>query len=163
MFYAVDRILRQQKEARAAVESKAKENQNTVQPLLPSVLGINQLPNSDSHGIPPQHEPSQATDNLGITPNSSTSIANTFQNLRRKMGLTASGQGSMNSIPSPPETFPSNLGNPENSSVVEPKPHTPSAISKISSPGGSLNANPAVTPLSHICAFIQVIGHAFIA
>jgi hypothetical protein len=67
-FDAVDRILRQQKEAqeeaRAAAESKVKENRNIVHPLHPLGAGIKQLPVAGSHGISPQHEVSQATDKL---------------------------------------------------------------------------------------------------
>jgi hypothetical protein len=117
--------------ARAAAESKVKENQNNVHPLHPLGGGIKQLPDSDSHGIPPQHELSQTTDKLG------------------KM-LTASslGQGSMGSAASPPQVPSSSLKTSEN--FVEHKPRTP-PISGVSRSSGS---NPAVTPLSHICAFM---------
>lgn len=158
--YAVDRILRQQKEARAAAESQMKENQNTVYPLHSSGVGLDQFPNSDARDIPPQ--PSQST---------KLSVANTFQNLRRTMGsmgstqlewLTASGRGSMGLASSPPQIAPSSLETPEKSSAIERKMRTPPAISGISSPGRSSSSSSAVTPLGHICASI-VIGCASIA
>jgi hypothetical protein len=96
IFDVVDRILRQQKvareEARAAAEFKVKENQNNVHPLHPLGAGIKQLPDSDSHGIPPQHEFSQTIDQLGEIPNSSTSNDKTHQTFRRIMGLPGSTQ-----------------------------------------------------------------------
>jgi hypothetical protein len=149
--YAVDRILRQQKEARAAAESQMKENQNTVYPLHSSGVGLNQFPNSDARDIPPQ--PSQST---------KLSIANTFQNLRRTMGSMASGRESMGLAPSPPQISPSSLETPEKSSAIERKTRTPPAISGISSPWKSSSSSSAVTPLGHICASI-VIGCASIA
>lgn len=169
-FFVVDRILRHQKEARAAAESKAKENQNTVYPLHPSGAGINQLSDSGSHAIPLQHESSQATDKLGRIPNSSTSIADTFQSLRQKMSsmsstqlekLTTLGQGTTALASSQSLITPSNPENLDTLSAVEHNAHTPLAISKTSSPARSPSVNPPVTPLSHICASI-VIGCAFI-
>lgn len=137
-FDVVDRILRQQKEAReaalnrAAAESKVKENQNNVHPLHPLGADIKQLPDSDSHGIPRQHELSQPTEQLG------------------KM-LTALGRGSKGSAASPPQIPSSSLKTSEN--FVEHRPRTP-PIGGISSSARSSSSNPAVTPLSHICAFM---------
>ena len=156
IFDSVDRILRQQKEAReearAAAEFNVKKNQNIDQTLHPLGVGVKQLPDSDSHSISLQHEPSQATDKLDSIPNSLTSDGNnTLQNLKRAMSslgstplerLTALGRGLAGS--SPPQVPPS-LGASEN--LIEPKLST---ISSLPSPARS--SNPAVTPLSHICA-----------
>lgn len=132
-FDVVDRILRQQKEAReearAAAESKAKENQINVHPLHPLGAGIKQLPDSDSHDR-------RKIGSLGST------------QLER---LTALGRGSMGSAASPPQVPSSSLKPSEN--LTEYKSRTP-PISGISSSSRSSSSNPAVTPLSHISAFM---------
>ena len=135
-FDVVDRILRQQKEAReearAAAESKAKENRSNVHPLHPLGAGIKQVPqvpDSDSHG--------GQMGSLGST------------QLERLMSL---GLGSMNSAASPPQVPSSSLKPSEN--LIEHKPRTPPIISGISSSVRSSSSNPAVTPLSHICTFM---------
>lgn len=158
-FNAVDRIFRQQKEARAAAESKAKESQNTTQRLPPSGVGVKQIAGSESHGMLPQYEPAQTTDNLGKPPSSPTSNLNAFQNLKRTMGaqletLTALGRGPKGLAPPSPQT-PSSL---DNLSGVGQRP----TISRVSSPGQSSRSNPAVTPLSHICESI-VVSRSLIA
>jgi len=170
IFDVVDRILRQQKEAReearAAAESKVKDNQNNIHPLHPLGAGIKQFPDPDSHSIPPQHEPSQTTDHLGkvptaLGPGSKGSAApppqvpspsqppQTTSHLSKI--LTALKPGSKGSAAPPPQ-FPSpSLKSSE--SFVEHKPRTP-PISAISSSTRSPSSNSVVTPLSHICAFM---------
>lgn len=180
IFDAVDRILRQQKEtreeARAAAESKVKENRNIVHPLHPLGAGMKQLPVAGSHGISPQHEVSQATDKLGRIPNSSTSNGNRLQTLKRAMGslgstppgkLTALGRGSAGSVASSPQVPPSSFETSEN--LIEHKPPATSGtpfsddneseeeeLPQDKSPTSGTRAikTSAVTPLSHICAFI---------
>ena len=120
--------------ARAAAESKLMDNQNNVHSSHPLGAGTKQLPDSDSHGIPPQHELPQTTDKLGKI-------------------LTALGRGSKGSA-APPQVPSSSLKTSEN--LIEHKPRTPpiSDISSSAKSGRSSNSNPAVTPLSHIRAFM---------
>ena len=116
--------------ARAAAGYKVKENQDNVHSLHPLGAGIKQLPDPDSRGLPPQHELSQPTDQIltALRPILAT-------------GLTASQ----------PQIPSSSLKSSEN--ILEHKPCT-SPISGVSRSVRSSSPNPAVTPLSHICAFI---------
>ena len=111
--------------------SSIPDNQNNIHALHPLGAGINLPDPSDSHGIPPQHELSQSTDQLG--------------NLLTSLGWESKGSAAL------PPQVPSSILKPSEN-FVEHKPRTP--ISGISSSARPSNPNPAVTPLSHICAFM---------
>lgn len=153
--------------ARAAAESKVKENQNNTHPLHPLGADIKQLPDPDSHGIRLQD---QTNDLLGTAlsapifgqglmaaaasslqgPSSSLS---TSENLLHELSQTNDQLGKIPSASSLGRGLLGSAASPQQVQTSEHKARTP-PISGVSSSARSSSSNPAVTPLSRICAFM---------
>ncbi|PPQ89567.1 hypothetical protein CVT25_012239 [Psilocybe cyanescens] len=133
--YNVDRILRQQKDARLAAESDrmAKEKEMATQLLPPA------LPPASTRPIAKDHQDSNSADQLDSKSPTSTNIAGHLQNFRRKIGSMAS--------PSSAKPLQSTHG----------QPGTQATTKDVSQPGGPTaptnnpDSSSEITPMSNIC------------
>lgn len=155
----MDRILRQQRDARLAAESAriAKEQEEARQ-ILPGSF--------ESEKTPGPRELDHDQQTLVAQPRGTSPppLANTFQNLRRKLASVTSAQteklanlanqsSTKPAGPPPGEHHPGPSKQPPTMAPPDWSGHTPT-------PAGGSNDNSGVTPLSNIC-MIQMSLYLF--
>ncbi|KAF8972951.1 hypothetical protein BDZ97DRAFT_1778504 [Flammula alnicola] len=160
--YNVDRILRQQKDARLAAESARVQKEQEARQVGPGSFEADKVPNSkelhENHTTirnPPEGRPA-----------SPSSIANPFQSLRRKIGSMASAQTEKISNVANHLAKPAAQTPPLPDSTADQADHTPGPLTQPQlkppgtwggpSPTRTPDVGPGVTPLSNISKNIEL-------